>query len=514
MKRKIMLYLPLFAVLVLSLGSVTFAQETSRERMKAELKEELKAELLEEIRQEMLKEVAVETRADAQRAAREASIGFREELRSEIIEQSKSAQTSSIRSEIAKWAEESPFLSAFKDVTLSGFVDVNYMYNFDLHGDTAQRQNSLTTGADGGVNFIGENENDSFTFQSFALFFDKQVTDEHPIGWQVHTYWGEFAKRITFYGEKSGLHGTNDVDRDDIFTVSAANISWEAPIGKGITFTMGKMYTWIGLELVENIGNPNYQHGILYNNAIPFTHTGISMDLSNYMPEGMTMKLYGVNGWDSNIDNNESKSFGWYLSYEPNENWFVSLGGIHGNEGWEQRSGRAPTDQREDTNGGLTQMVDFIVSWQTPVDKLKLMLNVDYGMVEDGKANTIDTTEVVSTGDGHTHEEVTTSTVVGKSNAHWWGAAAYAIYDFTDQYQLATRWEYFDDADGLRFFGQTMWDFTATLNIKLHENLLLRPEYRYIHFNKDSVGTARGHADTDGLDKDAHIAGLGVEYVF
>lgn len=510
MKRRVMLYLPFFAVLVLSLGSISFAQETSREAMKAELKEELKAELLEEIRQEMLQEVAVETKADVQRAAREATIGFREELRTEIIEQSRSARTSEVSSGIAKWAEESPFLSAFKDVTLSGFVDVNYMYNFDTHGDTQFRQNSLTTGANGGVNFIGENEDNSFTFESFALFFDKPVTEDHPIGWQVHTYWGEKAKRITFYGERSAFNtglgtspqgGTNDLDRDDIFTVSAANISWEAPIGKGITFTMGKMYTWIGLELVENIGNPNYQHGILYNNAIPFTHTGIAMDLSNFMPEGLTMKFFGVNGWDSNIDNNESKSFGYYFSYEPNEDWFFSLAGIVGNEGWGQRVGQSATDQRDDTNGALTQMVDFIATWQTPVDKLQLMLNIDYGSVEDGVAD-LDSSDIV----------------VGTKNGHWWGAAGYAIYDFTDRYQLATRLEYFDDADGLRFFGQTMWDFTATMNIKLHENLLLRPEYRYIHFNEDTVGTERGHDEYavsgTGLDKDSHIVGLGVEYVF
>jgi hypothetical protein len=495
-RKKIMLCLPLFAVLVLSLGSVSFAQEETRDEMKAELKQELKAELLEEIRQEMLQEVATETKADVQRAAREATIGFREELRTEMIEQSRTAHTSNIRAEIERWADESPFLSAFKDVTLSGFVDVNYMYNFDLHGDSASRENSLTTGADGGVNYIGENENDSFTFESFALFFDKKLTDEHPIGWQVHTYWGEKAKRITFLGSD----GTNDPDRDDIFTVAVANISWEAPIGKGVTFTMGKMYTWIGLELVENIGNPNYQHGILYNNAIPFTHTGISMDLSNYMPEGLSLKLYGVNGWDSFIDNNESKSFGWYLSYEPNDDLFFSLAGIHGNEGWDQKVGEPVSDQRRDTNGGLTQMVDFIASWHTPVDKLTLMVNVDWGTASDGVANNV-------ADDG---------TVLGASTGHWWGVAGYALYDFTDRVQLATRGEYFDDSDGLRFFGQTIWDFTATCNVKVRENLLIRPEYRYIHFNSDSVGTARGHAEpgNSGLGSDSHILGLGVEYVF
>ena len=93
---------------------------------------------------------------------------------------------------------------------------------------------------------------------------------------------------------------------------------------------MGKMYTWIGYELVENIGNPNYTHGTVYNNAIPFTHTGISFDVSEFLPSdkwGLT--LYAVNGWDSYIDNNEGKSFGAYLTYQPNDDFFISLATIY-----------------------------------------------------------------------------------------------------------------------------------------------------------------------------------------
>ena len=54
--------------------------------------------------------------------------------------------------------------------------------------------------------------------------------------------------------------------------------------GSKLPITMGKMYTWIGYELVENIGNPNYTHAATYNNAIPFTHMGISFDVSEFLP--------------------------------------------------------------------------------------------------------------------------------------------------------------------------------------------------------------------------------------
>jgi len=372
--------------------------------------------------------------------------------------------------------ETYPVLSAFKGTTLSGFLDVNYFYNFRRHDDSPQ-QNTLSP-----LNFIGENENNSLTFESFTLFLDKKPTEDHPVGWQMHSYFGEKAKRITFLGEGR----TNDPDRDDIFTVATANVSWLAPIGKGVTITMGKIYTWIGLELVENINNPNYQHGILYNNAIPFTHTGIS---AQYDPtDKIHLALYGVNGWDSFVDNNSAKSFGWYASYKPTDKAFISLAGIHGAEGWDNEKGD-PIDastQRTSSTGGLTQMFDIVASYQL-TSKLKLMLNGDWGIAEDGG---LDIENAVATG----------------NTGHWWGAAGYAVYNFTDWFQGVVRYEYLDDTDGVRFFGQSVWETTVTANIKMRENLLFRPEYRFNQYaDPESLGFS---------NDEEHIVGAGVEYLF
>lgn len=392
--------------------------------------------------------------------------GERETLKKELKEE--------IQAEMVKEPSgaESPLLNAFKGVKLSGFVDTNYFFN----DDAPTGENKLSP-----LNYVGENENKSVTFESFTLFLDKEATEEHPVGWQLHTYFGEKAKRITFLGQTT----TNDPDRNDIFTVATANVSWIAPVGKGITFTFGKFYTWIGAELVENINNPNYQHGILYNNAIPFTHTGISAGYD--LTDKLHLTLYGVNGWDSFVDNNSSKSIGYYLSYEPTDKAFISFAGIHGAEGWNNDKGPIPSDvQRRSSTGGLTQMFDIVASYKL-TNKLKLMLNGDWGIAEDGAMDIANGLALGTTG-------------------HWWGVAGYAIYDFTDWVQGVVRYEYFDDTDGVRFFDQSIWETTVTLNVKMRENLLFRPEYRHNNYSRPDVAGVR--------DSGEDIVGIGIEYLF
>jgi hypothetical protein len=392
-----------------------------------------------------------------------------------------------IRAEISKWVEESPLASAFGDVTVGGFMDVNFLYNLRNHGEGADyasgTPNAGTVGENdnGYVNFLGENEDNSFTVENFALFLDKEATDEHPIGWQMHTYWGEKAKRITFLGDD------NDTIEDTKFAIATANITWNVPLcSKTVPVTVGKMYTWIGYELVENIGNPNYTHGVVYNNAIPFTHTGMSIDVSDYIPSdkwGLT--LYYVNGWDSYIDNNKGKSWGTYLTYAPNDDFFISLATIHGPEGW--------GNSGDDSNGDNTMMYDIVVTYALPqVEKLSLGFNWDHGYSE--------RTDLAGTTDGGTN-----------SGAHWWAAVGYMMYDYTDNQQGALRYEYFDDDDGAKWFGHSMWTITYTHNITINENLLLRPEFRFNKYNVSDSQQMTTHTMTP--DNEA-IIGMGIEYVF
>jgi hypothetical protein len=391
--------------------------------------------------------------------------------------------------EVAAAIEEHGALTGlFKGTTVGGFIDTNFMYNLRHHGDNAGSSRNKTDI----LNFVGENEDNSFTLENFAMFIDKEATDEHPVGWQMHTYWGEKAQRITFAGPGNDADAAGDgaAGANDRFAIATANITWNVPVaGRTVPITIGKMYTWIGFELVENIGNPNYTHSQSYNNSIPFTHTGMSFDVSEFLPSdkwGLT--LYAVNGWDSYIDNTEGKTFGTYLTYAPNDDFFISLATIYGPEAW------GAQNENDDV-----MMYDIVATYSLPqVDKLSLAANWDHGYAEEQRT------------EGHGG---TATTGPSKSGAHWWSIAGYAMYDWTDAQQGALRYEYWDDQDGAKGFGYSLWTITYTHNITIADNLMIRPEIRYNKYNLPE-SDEQTHGDGDTTFDDETILGVGVEYVF
>jgi hypothetical protein len=492
-KMKFYLLLPMIAVL--AFGSVSFAQNTDVDALKAELRAELKAEL----KQELLAELRSETKTDIQ----EATLGLRDVLRADFKDE---IRTEIMQEDISSAVEKALAGSAimgglFKGVTVGGFIDTNFIYNLRNNGKgqgaNAQGTASTNRNANAKLNFIGENDDNTFGLQNFAMFMDKEATDEHPVGWQMHTYWGDLAQGITFNGPGNDNAGVDE----NRFVVATANITWNAPVlGKTVPITMGKMYTWIGYELVENIGNPNYSHGAVYNNAIPFTHMGISFDVSEFLPSdkwGLT--LYAVNGWDSYIDNNKGKSFGAYLTYAPNDDFFFSLAAING-----------PESARDGTNGFVQSnqsdnvfMYDVVMTYSLPqVEKLSLGFNWDHGRAEDCNGGL-----------------TTLNAGSAASSAHWWAMVYYAMYDYTDNQQGALRYEYFDDQDGAKGIGCSLWTVTYTHNITIAENLLLRPEIRYNKYNvtdaEEDAGEALTHGNANEFTSDNEtILAMGVEYVF
>jgi maltoporin len=265
---------------------------------------------------------------------------------------------------------------------------------------------------------------------------------------------------------------------------------------------MGKMYTWIGYELVENIGNPNYTHGMIYNNAIPFTHTGISFDVSEFLgSDTVGLSLYAVNGWDTYIDNNEGKSFGAYLTWAPNDDWFFSLAGIYGPETAMVKGGTANTSATLGNTGfggnnesDNVAMYDVVITYSLPqVENLSLGFNWDHGQADDASPRA--------------------------AAAHWWGVVTYAMYDFTDNQMGAFRWEYFDDTDNAKAFDMSAYSLTYTHNITIADNLMIRPEIRYNSYSKNTGNAQNEKGNLSPGDKnneadDETVLALGVEYIF
>lgn len=189
----------------------------------------------------------------------------------------------------------------------------------------------------------------------------------------------------------------------------------------------GKYVTNAGAEVIKSAADVNYSRSILFGYAIPFTHTGFRV---TYKPTDTLTLLAGVNqGWDAFEDPNNDKTVELGGIFAPSKQ--VSL--IATYYGGKERVTNYP---RSDANG-MRHLIDLVGTFSVS-DQLTLIVNYDYG------------TQAQGAFDG------------GK--AKWQGVAAYANYQFNDQWRLSVRGEYFDDEDGYRTGVVQKWK-EATLTL-------------------------------------------------
>lgn len=249
------------------------------------------------------------------------------------------------------------------------------------------------------------------------------------VGFKLKLSAGETAKYI---------HSNGLGDSNDPFDLTEAYISYTAPLGKGLRIDFGKFVTYHGAEVIEARDNVNYSRSLLFNYAIPFTHTGlkVSYPISDIFSGG----LHLVNGWDDTDDNNKGKSVGLSLGVTPIEQLSMLFNLMYGPE-------------KPDNNHDQRFLFDWVATVK-PMKDLSVVLNVDYA------------TEQHSAADG--------------GEAKWYGWALTAKYDFNDWFSVAMRGEYFNDQDGVRTgTAQRAKEFTLTPQFTVAKNLLVRPEYRH-----------------------------------
>lgn len=359
-------------------------------------------------------------------------------------------------------SEESKIASFFKSVEISGFIDTYYSYNFSKPDDQRGSAGGFTRDAAEG-DWIDvrafDRENNSFTLDNIEISVFKPSTEKDPIGFGFTTNYGEIAQRITFVDSDGRRDGSDPLSSQD-FTVSQGFITYKAPVGKGLDFKFGKFATWIGAELWESVDNPNFSRSLLYQNAVPFTNTGLA--ISYPLLDQLTTSFYLVNGWDTFVDNNDSKTLGYQFNWKVSENTSFILNGVHGAE---QNEDIAPG-----ADNNLRHFWDVIMVFK-PFEKTVFNLNFDFG------------TEADAAGSAG-------GSVAGHGNGKWWGFSGIVSRDITDYFGLALRGEYFDDHDGARLGVSALhlWEITLTVNFKIMENLLLRPEVRYDEGSRDIFG--------------------------
>jgi len=312
--------------------------------------------------------------------------------------------------------------------TVSGYVTTSYTF-------ASQHPDGSVVGR------LFGRQHDQFMLNVADLAIDRPAaTDRWDAGVHFEPVFGQNAAVVKSGGLDLGPHA-------DIWQ---AYLTLNLPVAKDRYFQIkaGKMATLMGLEVFEDVQNPNLDVGTQDIFLEPFTETGVELD--GKLSSTVDAEVRITNGWDLVADNNGAKSVMARLGLAPDAATTIALLGYTGPE----QAGNT-SNLRSGAQALLSHKFSgSVTTW----------LQLDYGQ-EAGAA-------------------------AGGATASWTGAGVWIAADLAPALGLGLRADLVDDRDGARLSGalgypvnsgQTVSSVTATLNIKRWPHALLRPELRYDH---------------------------------
>ena len=233
---------------------------------------------------------------------------------------------------------EPGYVTFFKSTEFGGLADVYYAYN-------STKMPALYRAFDGAQN--------TFTPSMVELYFMKAATMDSRVGFKIKTIFGPAAKTI------------NGGDDASMVNVLEAFVSYYATVGKGLTLDVGKFVTPAGAEVIEAKDDWNYSRGLLFQNAIPYFHSGVRATYT--VNDNVTVAGYLVNGWNNVSDNNTGKTIIGSFTYKPKIDK-MPLTIIENYIGGPEKPG---------TNEGWRNLSDTVITY-TVNDKTSVLGNIDY----------------------------------------------------------------------------------------------------------------------------------------
>ena len=200
---------------------------------------------------------------------------------------------------------------------------------------------------------------------------------------------------------------------------------------------VGHFFTPAGYEVVNATGNFFYSHTLTHYNSEPFTHTGVLTTYTGF--EGMTLYNGWTLGWDTGFTNVNSGSnyiggFGFDVTDDVTFTYITSYGNLGARDGGNDDSYAHSIV----LNVGLTDKLSYIA------ESDYLRFNNPGGVGPTGAPAVEDDLSLVN----------------------------YLIYAYNDVVGLGARGEWWKDE------GQSHYEVTSGVNIKLLGNLVIRPEVR------------------------------------
>jgi hypothetical protein len=398
--------------------------------------------------------------------------------------------------------------TAQKGIKLSGYVDAGYSYNF-------------TGAANGTSDVTGRMGSDTAAKGDFNLYavkiaLEKALTSENKAqaGFRTDVMIGEDANYLINRGTTNNI--TNNNQNSNSLFLEQAYVSIRAPVGNGWDFKVGKFVSILGYEVIERPANMNVTYGLLWQ-QMPLYYTGV---LSSYkFDDYLDAKLGVVNG--SQTDNNTTTSGGGdgcavlaalnVTAPGGNANWSNNFQYSSNNDNQTYQSTTASsTSTAEENNSSGTGYTFIYNSWgnwapKFANDKLLFAFNALLG--------------TASTNNNNPSQPGTT----------WFGAGAYAKYQFNDWFSLCSRGEYLGGNNPEKLYNTTqpntdtlaLWEYTLTAGFNVIDNLLIRAEYR-LDWGNSSVNnlqtgsstTRAGTTSANSSSGPAHYAGAEVVYSF
>jgi putative OmpL-like beta-barrel porin-2 len=302
-----------------------------------------------------------------------------------------------------------------------------------------------------------------------------------------------------------------------------AYLSYLAPVGKGLTVTVGKFVTNAGAEVIESNANWNYSHSLLFYYAIPYFHFGAKAAYTFSPKWSANVSL--MNGWNNTFINHGCQviftsspcpngqssglTYGATLVYTPNMKWSATENYYAG-----------PVTDAFTTSGATIndwkQLSDTVIGY-TPNAKWAFQLNGDYGF---GPRN-YPVCEAAAVSPRIRPNFVVFCGGTPSPAMKWWGVAGYAKYTLSPKTNFSARYEYVGDPNG--FMGLLTDPFdgdisnghaqevTGTISHNLTSGLLIRGEYRY---DFASVPIFAQSFSSDKVVKEQNTALIGFVYSF
>ena len=345
-------------------------------------------------------------------------------------------------------------------LNISGYATASYSYSTRRTGDQI-------------VGRLYDRFQDQIELNAGKVVLEKTVaTDQWDAGARVDLLFGQNATLI----KSAGLNLGDQADMTQAF----ATVNIPAGEGKYVQFKAGKIATLMGVEVIEDVVNPNLSAGNQFIYVENFTNTGLRVDAKPSAKVDFQLAVF--NGWDVVEDNNTKKSFMGRIGLTPTPTTTIGLLGFVGNEK-SLVSGTTPSGNRY---GGE------VVVAQKAGPKATVYLQGDYGEESDAFGPDL--------------------------KAKWWAAGLWATYDVSSALTVAVRGDYVDDKDGFRTSGvlgypanlrNKFGSGTLTLNIKKWDSALIRPEIRYDRSSLTAFEDSDG-----GFHKDQITFALGASYLF